>query len=39
MFLKYNGITDIESWFKISPPMGGENNGKTEDRQKNWHDI
>ena len=28
MFLKYNGITDIESWFKISPPMGGEKQWK-----------
>lgn len=28
MLLKHNGITDIESWFKISPPMGGEKQWK-----------
>ena len=28
MLLKNNGITDIESWFKISPPMGGEKQWK-----------
>lgn len=28
MFFKNNGITDIESWFKISPPMGGEKQWK-----------
>ena len=29
MILKNNGITDLESWFKLSPPMGG---------QKQWKD-
>jgi len=28
MLLKNNGITDIESWFKNSPPMGGEKQWK-----------
>ena len=28
MLLKHNGITDIASWFKFSPPMGGEKQWK-----------
>ena len=28
MFLKNNGIINLESWFKISPPMGGEKQWK-----------